>query len=221
MEEILSSIRRIIADEEADRADGADDDDLGAAELQDEASEQDLEDFDQAADEDDPEDVLELTKVVREGGEVVELRGDGAGEPEPAVQHQDEPEPGSAEEEAGRADLSTVADDAAEEEPIAMTEDHSKREDETVHATKQTDADELVSITAASTATGALAKLSQAFQRTPTEVSMADGDGRTVEQFIEDLVRPMLKDWLDEHMPPLVERLVQREIQKMARRAEV
>jgi cell pole-organizing protein PopZ len=31
----------------------------------------------------------------------------------------------------------------------------------------------------------------------------------------------MLKDWLDEHLPAIVERLVQKEIQKLSRRAEL
>ena len=35
------------------------------------------------------------------------------------------------------------------------------------------------------------------------------------------MIRPMLKEWLDENMPPLVERLVEKEIQKLARRSEL
>ena len=31
----------------------------------------------------------------------------------------------------------------------------------------------------------------------------------------------MLKDWLDENLPAIVDRLVQKEIQKIARRAEL
>ena len=80
---------------------------------------------------------------------------------------------------------------------------------------------ELMSASAATVATGAFAKLSQALQRTPEEESVADHAGRTVEQFIEDIARPMLKDWLDEHLPAIVERLVQKEIQKLSRRAEM
>jgi cell pole-organizing protein PopZ len=50
---------------------------------------------------------------------------------------------------------------------------------------------------------------------------VAEGSGRTVEQFIEDIARPMLKEWLDQNLPAIVERLVQREIQKISRRAEL
>jgi hypothetical protein len=35
------------------------------------------------------------------------------------------------------------------------------------------------------------------------------------------MIRPLLKEWLDQNMPPIVERLVQKEIQKIARRAEL
>ena len=35
------------------------------------------------------------------------------------------------------------------------------------------------------------------------------------------MIRPMLKDWLDRNMPPMVEKLVQQELQKIARRAEL
>ncbi len=43
-------------------------------------------------------------------------------------------------------------------------------------------------------------------------------DGRTVEQLVEDLLRPMLQGWLDQNLPPLAERLVQREIERIRQR---
>jgi cell pole-organizing protein PopZ len=88
-------------------------------------------------------------------------------------------------------------------------------------STKKAESEALLSTGTASTTTGAFAKLSKAFRPTPVEESVADGAGRTVEQFIEDMARPMLKEWLDENMPAIVERLVQKEIQKIARRAEL
>lgn len=44
--------------------------------------------------------------------------------------------------------------------------------------------------------------------------------GLTVEQLAEDLMRPMLREWLDANLPDMVERLVQKEIQRMADLAE-
>jgi cell pole-organizing protein PopZ len=214
MEEILSSIRRIIADEEADHARAGDEDELGAAEANAEALDDEAETLADAADEDQDgdEDVLELTKVVRESGEIVDLRSERSG----ADPHEDaEPaEPDFAED---RADDESAF---AAREPRDAIQDAPYRKDEPVPS-EQARISELVSTSAATVATGAFAKLSQALQRTPQQESVADQSGRTLEQFIEDIARPMLKDWLDEHLPAIVERLVQKEIQKLSRRAEL
>jgi cell pole-organizing protein PopZ len=42
----------------------------------------------------------------------------------------------------------------------------------------------------------------------------------TVEQMAEELMRPMLRQWLDDNLPDMVERLVRREIERMARTGE-
>jgi cell pole-organizing protein PopZ len=41
--------------------------------------------------------------------------------------------------------------------------------------------------------------------------------GITVEAMIRDMLRPMLKDWLDENLPTLVERMVEKEIARISR----
>ena len=43
---------------------------------------------------------------------------------------------------------------------------------------------------------------------------------QTLEDLGKDLLRPMLKEWLDDNLPPLVERLVEKEIAKLVGRAE-
>ena len=43
---------------------------------------------------------------------------------------------------------------------------------------------------------------------------------RTVEEMVGDLMRPMIKEWLDANLPALVEQLVGREIDRMSRCAE-
>jgi len=46
------------------------------------------------------------------------------------------------------------------------------------------------------------------------------GNGaRTLEEMVLELMRPMLKSWLDQNLPPIVERLVQKEVERIARRA--
>jgi hypothetical protein len=41
--------------------------------------------------------------------------------------------------------------------------------------------------------------------------------GRTVEELVSELMRPMLKTWLDENLPAIVERLVRAEIEHISR----
>lgn len=48
----------------------------------------------------------------------------------------------------------------------------------------------------------------------------AQRPGLTVEQLAEELMRPMLREWLDENLPGMVERLVRREIERLARNSE-
>jgi cell pole-organizing protein PopZ len=153
--------------------------------------------------------------VVREGGEVVDLKAEGAAMAGPAVEAEShrEPEPEDAAEEVELA--------PADEEPDAIVQDQPKQEKTAVDMKSAATRGELLSATAATAASGAFAKLSQAYQRTPAEESIADDSGRTVEQFIEDMIRPVLKDWLDENLPAIVDRLVEKEIQKIARRAEL
>ena len=45
--------------------------------------------------------------------------------------------------------------------------------------------------------------------------------GITVEQLIVDLLTPMLRDWLDQNLPAIVERVEEQEVKKLARRAEL
>lgn len=42
-------------------------------------------------------------------------------------------------------------------------------------------------------------------------------NARTLEDLVKELLKPMLKTWLDDNLPPLVERLVRAEIERVAR----
>lgn len=59
----------------------------------------------------------------------------------------------------------------------------------------------------------ALAALSTLRQR--EAASPLPGTGGPLEAVVRDMLRPMLKDWLDENLPPLVEELVTREIARI------
>ncbi|WEK48950.1 MAG: DUF2497 domain-containing protein [Candidatus Kaistia colombiensis] len=47
--------------------------------------------------------------------------------------------------------------------------------------------------------------------------SVLAGNSRTLEDLVKDMLRPMLKTWLDTNLPPLVERLVRDEIERVSR----
>ncbi len=48
-------------------------------------------------------------------------------------------------------------------------------------------------------------------------VSMLSRSARTIDELVEDLLRPLLRSWLDNNLPPLVERLVREEIERVSR----
>ena len=43
---------------------------------------------------------------------------------------------------------------------------------------------------------------------------------QSIADLVKELLRPMLKEWLDDNLPPLVERLVEKEIAKLVSRAK-
>ncbi|HEX9525123.1 MAG TPA: DUF2497 domain-containing protein [Reyranella sp.] len=73
-------------------------------------------------------------------------------------------------------------------------------------------------------ATSAFARLNQAVQDSVPPPAAPDpgpamsGNGKTVEDLVKEMLRPMLKEWLDRNLPPMVERYVEREIVRLTRR---
>jgi uncharacterized protein len=47
--------------------------------------------------------------------------------------------------------------------------------------------------------------------------TMLTGNARTLEDLMKDMLRPMLKTWLDDNLPSIVEKLVRAEIERVAR----
>ena len=54
---------------------------------------------------------------------------------------------------------------------------------------------------------------------TERNVPIARGNSPTLEDIVRDEIRPLVKSWLDEHLPPMVERLVRVEIERVVGRA--
>jgi cell pole-organizing protein PopZ len=68
-------------------------------------------------------------------------------------------------------------------------------------------------------AVGTLSGLVAAVDRAHGGSVLGDGN-RTIEDLVKEVMRPMVKAWLDENLPSLTERLVRREIERLARHAE-
>jgi cell pole-organizing protein PopZ len=89
---------------------------------------------------------------------------------------------------------------------------------------KQPSPETLVEPSAAGVAASAFERLSHAVQDSvPPPVAQDPGPsmgsgGRSLEDIVKEMLRPMLKDWLDKNLPPLVERYVEREIVRLTRR---
>jgi len=47
--------------------------------------------------------------------------------------------------------------------------------------------------------------------------TVLSNNARTLEDLVKEMLKPMLKGWLDENLPALVERLVRAEIERVAR----
>ena len=61
-------------------------------------------------------------------------------------------------------------------------------------------------------AAGSLARLAGSLR-------IADTNGQTVEGVVRELLKPMLKDWLDKNLPAIVESRVEAELERIARLA--
>jgi uncharacterized protein len=63
--------------------------------------------------------------------------------------------------------------------------------------------------------TQADASISSAFRALSASVQLTNSD--MIDRHVRDLLRPMLKQWLDDNLPVMVERLVRAEIERVAR----
>jgi cell pole-organizing protein PopZ len=47
--------------------------------------------------------------------------------------------------------------------------------------------------------------------------TVLSNNGRTLDDLVKEMLRPMLKVWLDDNLPTIVERLVRSEIERVSR----
>ena len=112
------------------------------------------------------------------------------------------PEPEPEETAAEDADVLELTDEVVDEAPAVAA------------VAPPADEQALVSPAPAAAAASAFAALATA---QPNSLSISIGDGsRTLEDMVKELLRPMLKEWLDENFPRMVERLVEAEIRRVS-----
>lgn len=200
IEEILASIRQIISDDDETRpageiempADDAFDIPVHTPEVPEVVAEKPRDPFD---------DVLDLTEEVGGDEKVFDLSDDKFDIPqsEPIVT----PEPPAR---ASDLDLSATS------EPV--------RKAAVDLSAGQDDIDALFSAPAAEATTEAFSRLLGNIPVEREENKRLYADGRiTLEDIAKDLLRPILRQWIDDHVPSLVERLVEKELEKLARQA--
>lgn len=179
MEEILASIRKIIAED----GDG------------------------NAEESKRPAEVLDLTEMVAEDGSVVSL-SPHAQPDTPFAGPALTPDPDPLDNFAVVDEPAPVAPPLPPPPPPPVT---PIKKDSTMSTVPP--ADRLVSDTIASQARSAFAQVVHA-----TRPRNQDGDARSVEQVVEDLLRPMLKEWLDTHLAEIVQRCVAEELARISGR---
>jgi uncharacterized protein len=232
MEEILASIRRIIADGEREAQEG------GGGERERAESPATVQPEPTAAPAPEPivqTEVLILTEMVQDDGSVVSLPASepeetGATDSSPAAEQIDTPPPAMSE--PSTAELlppwmrtePTLTAAAADQPSPTKTADLPP-----TTTTPSPDIEripvpaegfkkpELVSEEALAASTAALSQLAQSVSRTrePTP-----GQSKTVEEVVREAVEPMLKTWLDTNLPRIVERMVREAIDRVVRRVE-
>lgn len=150
-------------------------------------------------------DILELTDMITEDGSVVNIK---SGEPAaptlqpktaaPAPKPPPAPPPPTAKPVDVLADIDQALANVPPPSPPAT--------------------DALLSDAAASATAAALKKLPKEKPKAmPTSPSPAFRSGTTVEDLVMEALRPMLKEWLDANLPKIAERIVEREVAKLSK----
>ncbi len=102
---------------------------------------------------------------------------------------------------------------AVVEAPVPVEQSYA--EEEPRQQERDVPVSDILSSSAQAAALGSLSKLTN---RMPVNSSRSF-DGVTLEDIVKDMLNPMLREWMDDNLPPMVERIVQKELEKLARRA--
>jgi cell pole-organizing protein PopZ len=189
IEEILASIRQIISDDDEE-------------EVQEEPEEAVEEVLESPVHETSTNDVLELTEE-----DLVEIEEPEEAEVEEEIEEVIEPEPVEMEVE--------LRDRLEEIRAAADAEPELEIEEEPEMPPKNTVPSDILS---SGTQAAALDSITKLASKMPIN-SPRSYDGVTLEDIVREMLHPMLREWMDDHLPSMVERIVQKELEKLARRA--
>ena len=212
MEEILASIRKIISEDDASTARrpgaptavreeaAAELHDAELSDLSETAFEAAEEDIDEAMFDVESDDNYETVDAIGESDEADSFEGvlDAARavekpEPAPSFRHQPEPAP--------------VFQQAPE--PAPRPQSHAPTETD-MPASPRYQSTVLTDEKTSDAAAGSLGKLMS---------KMDTGSDNTIEGLVRELLKPMIKEWLDANLPGIVEEKVEAEVQRIARMA--
>ncbi len=231
MEEILQSIRRIITEDEQEGdevSDDATDEAVEAveevSEVADEPVELDVPEEIAVAEPDDADsDILELTEIMEEVVEPEGLIAEVEPAPEPEVELEVVAEPEVSEPEPEPEPEPEVKDITPEDIEQSVEAENSADDvlsdidavlGEPEKAPPASEESLISEDTAA--AASAILKTIKKPELVESESSFPTlRTGVTVEDLMIEAMRPMLKEWLDEHLPSVVEHVVQKEVKKL------
>ncbi|WP_292072203.1 DUF2497 domain-containing protein [Brevundimonas sp. UBA7534] len=201
MEEILASIRRIISEDEAPADTPATPEAETAAD---------------PAPEPQPEAPAESAPVAASAAEPV---AEEAAADDDVLELTDRYEAPA--ESIGDLDVSEAAEEPVYTPPVEQTPVAQSPAPEPATAPSY---DALVGESAAASAASAFAGLHASFKKPEPAPSSGSNaipfvSGNTVEAMVAEMLRPMLKDWLDANLPAIVEAEVRKEVERIARSA--
>ncbi len=145
-------------------------------------------------------DVIELTQMVQDDGSVIDLKPVAPAEELPVVAATPAPAPSAPPPPPPEAitikpkPLTPSASESLVSEPV---------------------------VTAAATSLSALASTIEIerLSTAPLSATPIGNGARTLEDMVIELMRPLLKEWLDQNLPATVDRLVQKEIERISRKS--
>ncbi len=122
-------------------------------------------------------------------------------------------------EEEAHAEEETAAANAAEPEPAPEPSPPPPPMEDVLQLTPDMVASEIMSAQTAQASTDVLAELARVILDRRDLAISSDRD-LTIEGLVREMLKPILREWLDRNLPYLIERLVKKEIDVMMNRAE-